>query len=178
MVKGKRSLNAALASVIAAAYAALVIALPGISFMAFQVRVADALLPLSIVLGWPAVVGVTVGCFVGNMAAPWGSWGLIAIDMIGGSFANFLASYLAYKIAYGRGRARRLVAVCVEIVVVTLIVGTYLTYIIGGRLELGPLYYSILIGVLIGSIVAIGVMGYALVEALERTGIIKLVRSS
>ncbi|MGQ9565478.1 MAG: QueT transporter family protein [Candidatus Bathyarchaeales archaeon] len=85
----------ALAVIVAALYAVLVVALAGISFQLVQVRVADALIPLSIVLGWPAVVGVTVGCVISNVVTPMPS---VLVDITFGATANFFASALAWKI--------------------------------------------------------------------------------
>jgi len=85
----------ALATIVAALYAVLVVALAGISFQLVQVRVADALIPLSIVLGWPVVVGVTVGCVISNVVTPMPS---VLIDITFGATANFFASVLAWKI--------------------------------------------------------------------------------
>ena len=160
-----RNWKIAVASIIAALYAVLVILLPAISFMAWQVRIADALLPLSTVLGWPAVLGVTIGCFIGNLAAPWGSWGLVLIDAIGGSIANFLSSYIAYKIAYKKTRIWRIIAAFIEVLVVTAIVGTYLTFILTGSIELGIPLFTIMSGIFVGSIISIGVIGLTLTEA-------------
>lgn len=163
------SRDLALASIIGAAYAALVLLLPATSFFAWQVRVADGLLLLSTILGWPAIVGVTVGCFIGNLSAPWGAMSLILLDAVGGSVANLAASYAAYRIAFGRGGRARLAAAAAEIAIVTLIVGTYLSYILLGSLSPGPPLYSIYMGVLVGSTISIGVIGTALTEALTRS---------
>jgi uncharacterized membrane protein len=159
----------AVAALVAAMYAALVAALPMISFLLWQVRLADALLMLSTVLGWPAVVGVTLGCLLGNlMAAPWGSALLAAIDAVLGSAANFLASYLAYRIAYRKGLRSKILAAGCEIAVVSIIVGSYLKFLLewafGAEV---PLWLSIT-GVVPGSLLAIGVLGTSLAVALER----------
>lgn len=163
-----RGRDLAVAALVAAMYAVLVAALPMISFLLWQVRIADALLMLSTVLGWPAVVGVTLGCFIGNLTAPWGSTALILIDAVMGSLANFAASYAAYKIAYKRGVLYRLAAAALEIAIVSLIVGSYLKYLLLWALNIDlPLHISIL-GVLPGSLIAIGVLGTALALALEK----------
>ena len=159
----------AVAALVAAMYAALVAALPMISFLLWQVRLADALLMLSTVLGWPAVVGVTLGCLLGNlMAAPWGSALLAAIDAVLGSAANFLASYLAYRVAYRKGLRSKILAAGCEIAVVSIIVGSYLKFLLewtfGAEV---PLWLSIT-GVVPGSLLAIGVLGTSLAVALER----------
>ena len=158
----------AVAALVAAMYAVLVAALPMVSFLMWQVRLADALLMLSTVLGWPAVVGVTFGCFLGNLTAPWGSALLVAIDAVLGSAANFLASYLAYRIAYRKGLKYKLLASCCEIAVVSIIVGSYLKFLLEWAFGVDlPLWLSVA-GVVPGSLVAIGALGTLLSAVLEK----------
>lgn len=158
----------ALSALIAAMYAVLVAALPMVSFLMWQVRLADSLLMLSTVVGWPAVIGVTVGCLVGNLSAPWGSPGLVLIDAALGSLANFLASYAGYALAYGRGLKEKLLAAAMEVAVVSALVGAYLKYLMLWAFEVDvPLVLSVL-GVVPGSLVAIGLLGTALAVALEK----------
>ena len=158
----------AVAALVAAMYAVLVAALPMVSFLMWQVRLADALLMLSTVLGWPAVVGVTFGCFLGNLTAPWGSALLVAIDAVLGSAANFLASHLAYRIAYRKGLKYKLLASCCEIAVVSIIVGSYLKFLLEWAFGVDlPLWLSVA-GVVPGSLVAIGALGTLLSVVLEK----------
>lgn len=147
----------------AAIYAVGVVVLSPISFLPIQVRVADALLPLAIIFGWPVILGLSIGAFVANF---FGSLG--AVDIIGGSLANFIATYVAWRIGRNRSKPWKLLGVGVEIVVITLIVGTYLTYVFGF-----PLAW---VGVFVGSLIAIGILGSVLLFALSRdrvTGMLK-----
>ena len=152
----KNSVSVMLTAVFAALYAVGVVFLAPISFEPFQVRVADALLPLSILSGWPAVLGLTLGAFVANFFG-----GLGPVDIFGGALANFIATYAAWRIGRDRGRSWRLVGVVAEIAVVTVIVGSYLSYLFNQ-----PLLITWL-GVLLGSIVAIGVLGSMVLFALS-----------
>jgi uncharacterized membrane protein len=118
---GVRKLNVkdlALTTVFAALYAVLVIALAGISFQLVQVRVADALIPLSIVFGWPAVIGVTVGCVISNVVSPLPS---VLVDITFGAVANFFASLLAWRI--GRWKRRSTFNVSIPFTLIILLVG-------------------------------------------------------
>ena len=142
-------------------------------------------MPLSILFGWPAVLGVTIGAGIGNVVGDSLS-GLsgasIGIDAIGGSVANLIAATLAWKIGSRnwtvRGnRASWIVATNTETAVITLIVGPYLGYLFGQ-----PYWFSIL-GILAGSIVAISVGGYLVLrvlgrpktlQALESTGLLQV----
>jgi uncharacterized membrane protein len=108
----------ALTTVFAALYAVLVIALAGISFQLVQVRVADALIPLSIVFGWPVVIGVTLGCVISNVVSPLPS---VLVDITFGAIANFFASLIAWRI--GVWRRLSTFDVSVPFTLITLLVG-------------------------------------------------------
>ncbi len=107
-----------LAAVIAALYAALVIVLAPISFGPIQLRVADCLIPLAALLGMPAVVGVSLGAFIGNayfmqFTGP--------IDVIFGALANLVAGWLIFRMR------RTLLQACLAgSAVIGVIVGGYL----------------------------------------------------
>jgi uncharacterized membrane protein len=59
-----------------------------------QLRIADCLIPLSALLGWPVVVGVTIGCLLTN------AYYFIGVyDVVFGSVANFVAGLLVWKIS-------------------------------------------------------------------------------
>jgi uncharacterized membrane protein len=149
-----------LTAVFAALYSVSVVFLAPISFQVFQVRVADALLPLAMLFGWPAVLGLSLGAFVANVFG-----GLGPIDMIGGALANFIATLAAWRIVNNRGRQWMILGVGVEIVVVTLIVGTYLSYLLAI-----PIVVS-WVGIFLGSLAAIGVLGSILLYALSRRNV-------
>ena len=155
-MKAKSSLNIALTAVFAAIYSIGVVFLAPISFQIFQVRVADALLPLAMLFGWPAVLGLSLGAFVANIFG-----GLGPIDMVGGAVANFIATFVAWRIANNRGRRWALVGVVSEVIIVTVVVGSYLSYLLAVPLEISWL------GVFLGSITAIGVLGSILFFALS-----------
>ena len=155
-----------LTAVFAAIYAVGVVFLAPISFQIFQVRVADALLPLSMIFGWPAVLGLTIGAFVANFYG-----GLGPVDMIGGALANFIATFAAWRIVLKQGRNWRLVGVGTEVLLISLIVGPYLSFLLAMPLGLG------IVGVLLGSVVAIGILGSILLFALSRQRMLAMLRS-
>jgi len=168
-----KSKEIAIASVIASLYAITVIMLPSISFLLFQVRIADALIPLSMILGWPAILGITIGCFVANFSAPWGQPFLVIIDAFFGSIANLIAGYVSWKL-YRNVSVRvnenlTLQLGCfVENIIVTLIVGTYLKYLLEVAFGIKvPLLVS-WFGILLGSLVSINLLGYSLALAVHK----------
>ena len=150
----------ALGSTIAALYAVGVILLAPISFYLFQVRVADALIPLSIIFGMPAALGVTLGNVVANIYG-----GLGYIDIIGGSIANFLAAYVGWKIGSKKFVGSWLTATIAQNIIVSSIVGFYLAALFEVPLEIGFL------GVLLGSIISMNIIGYILILAIKKSGV-------
>ncbi|MHA1238858.1 MAG: QueT transporter family protein [Candidatus Odinarchaeia archaeon] len=86
-----RSKDIALVGILAALYAALVVFLAPISFMGIQFRVADVLTGTVPVLGLPAVFGLTLGVFIGNLVSPLGLIDLISAAV---TFVCLLAIYL------------------------------------------------------------------------------------
>jgi len=165
-MKSKDSIRVTLTAVFAAIYAVGVVFLAPISFQIFQVRLADALLPLAMLFGWPAVLGLSLGAFVANFFG-----GLGPVDMIGGSVANFIATFAAWQIVCRRGKRWALVGVTIEIVIITLIVGPYLSYLLVMPIGVG------LLGVFLGSVVAIGILGSILFFAISRQRVVRLVTS-
>ena len=174
-----RSRNLALATVFGALYAALVIGFAPISNLPIQVRVADALMPLAILFGWPAILGLGIGTVVGNFAAdsitgfPSASIGL---DIAGGSLVNLLAGFLAWKIGQRGWRIRNwnvswFVATLVETALISVVVGGYL----GVAFSI-PLALSIL-GILAGEVVAINVGGFVLLNIIGRARSLNLFKS-
>jgi uncharacterized membrane protein len=168
------------ASAIAALYAILVSILPATSIPIIQVRVADILMAMSILFGWPAAIGVTIGAGLGNFVGDTilgNSGGITGVDVVLGSLANLLAATLAWKISgknwtiRGR-RASWLLAVNTETLIIALIVGTYL-----GWLFSVPLLLSIG-GILAGSIIAISIGGYTLLRILGRPKTLEALRST
>ena len=153
----KAAIHISLTSIFGALYAVGVVALAPISFQVFQVRVADALLPLAILFGWPAILGFSGGAFIANFFG-----GLGFVDILGGSAANFLATYIAWKIGRRNIKGAWLVATASEILLVTAIVGSYLSYLFQMPLEVG------LTGIFLGSLVATGILGSILLLVISR----------
>ncbi len=161
-----------LAAVMAALYAALVIVLAPISFGPVQLRVADCLLPLAAPFGWPAVVGVSLGAFVGNayfmqFTGP--------VDVVFGALANLVAGYLIFRL-----RRAILRACLVGSLVVGVIVGGYLWIYFPPPDILGmslPIWAGMMASITISSIVAVAVIGYTLVQALRASGFLRMLES-
>jgi len=149
-----------------ATYAIGVVGLAPISFAIFQVRVADSLLPLAIIFGLPASLGFSIGALVANMFG-----GLGMVDILGGSLANLIAGIVGWKIGQSRIRGRWFIATVAQNIILTVIVGTYLSYLLGLPVVLGWA------GIFLGSAVAVNILGYALLEAVSRSSILSLLES-
>jgi len=159
--KGWDSRGIALAALLAALYAAYVFYFSVTSFQVVQVRVVDALLPLSAIFGPPAIAGVTLGVFVGNLlGSPFGP-----IDIVGGTVANLVAATLAWQVGRRRFRGSWLLAIAIEIAAVTLIVGSYLVVLTSSPNV--PLWVG-WVEFLVSEVIAIGVLGYPLLRAVDR----------
>lgn len=137
------------------------------SFNPFQARLADALLPLSIIFGIPSALGFGLGALVSNLLFG----GLGIIDIIGGTVANLIACSLAYYIARRKGIIYRFIGTLTETLVISLIVGGYLSLFFDPPVSV-PLAISIF-GVLIGSIISINLIGFPVQEAIRKTSIYK-----
>lgn len=144
--------NISLCGIFAALYAVATVAFAPISYWIIQCRIADSLIPISALFGWPAIVGVSLGCIVANV---YGGLGLI--DIVFGSLANLLASLCAYML-----RKRPFVACFSSTIVITVIVGGYLWILFNVPLEFS------LIGVFLGSFISMNLLGYVLLKVLSR----------
>ena len=146
-------------TVTAALYATLVIVLAPISFGPVQLRVADCLIPLSAIFGWPAVLGVSLGALIGN-AYYW----LGPLDVVLGPVANLLSASLILIL-----RRRLFIACFAGSIAVGVIVGSYL-WVYFPPPELGfvklPLWAAMVLSITISSIIAIAVIGYAIIKTL------------
>jgi uncharacterized membrane protein len=114
-------LELSLAASFAALYAVAVVLLAPVSYGVMQVRLADALIPLSMVFGLPAVYGVTLGNIIANLYRGYGP-----IDVMFGTPANLLASYVALRL-----RSKLLLGCFAATMIVSLIVGGYLRILVG-----------------------------------------------
>ena len=180
-----------LASVFAALYAVLVVAFAGNSFLPIQLRVADMLMPLAILFGWPVALGLGIGALVGNFAGETllgFQFSSIAVDMIFGGITNLLAGIVAWQIGrrgwtrVGRNKVWFL-ATSAETVIISLVVGSYLYIILGIPAEI--IFYGFtfsgllasIAGIAVGSIVAINVLGYVLLLGLARPQTIRALKA-
>jgi uncharacterized membrane protein len=147
------SLEVALTAVLAAIYAIGTVVLAPISFLAFQVRVTDALIPLAFYLKRPAVVGVTIGVIIANLFSPFGF-----MDIIVGTAANFLA---AATCIYA---PRWWLAWVTPCTIIPVFVGAELAFFLGA--DLFPIFAF---EIFVGTFIAVAIIGTLVLRAIMDT---------
>ena len=146
-----------LAAVVAAAYAALTLLLPGPSFGYAQLRVAEAFTVLPFL--FPATApGLVVGCLVSNIISPYG-----LPDLICGTAATALAALLTMK-APNRWLAPLPPVVCNGVIVGALLAW----YEAGFGAGFWPMFALAGVGVAAGELVACYALGGLLLSALPK----------
>lgn len=165
-----------LAAVSASLYAVLSVVLAPISFGPVQLRVADCLLPLSALFGLPLVVGVTVGCSVGNIVGGVIAFGMVnPYDVILGSIANLTAASIIFHF-----RKRRLISCILGSIIIGIIVGGYLWLYVPSPDIFGlalPAWAAMIVSITISSFVAIAVIGYGILNILSKPSNLDALRS-
>ena len=136
-----------------------------------QLRVADFMIALAALFGWPIIGGVTLGCFLTNAY-----YFIGAPDVILGPIANLIAACLVLFL-----RKRRLLACVVGALPIGFIVGGYLWLVFGFQppevLSALPAWAAMIASITISSLIAVAVIGYALLSVLSRPGIIEPLKS-
>ena len=173
------SKDLALTAVFAALYATLVIVQGQSAAATIQLRIADCLIPLCALFGWPTIIGVTVGAFAGNMftSLPMANG---VFDVAFGPLANLLAGTTIYLL-----RKRRLTGCALASIEIGLLVGSYVWVIFGAPSNIftigiplnWPLWVASILSITISSLVAIAVVGYTLLSILARKNIALAFRS-
>ncbi|AFL66224.1 QueT transporter family protein [Desulfurococcus amylolyticus] len=145
--------------IIAAVYTAVTLMLGYISYGELQFRVSDAMiiLPLIVNMGLDAVIGLTIGGLLGNLASPFIPW-----DWVFGPLANLVASTIIYLV--GRTRLNTYVKLAVSSILASLAIAVIVGYeltVIYGLPELTILY------IFISELVIIGVIGGLVYRSLK-----------
>ena len=160
-----------LAIVFSSLYAVLLIVLAPISFGPVQLRVADCLIPLAALFGWPVIAGVTAGCFIGN-AYFW----LGPQDVILGTIANLIAATIIFML-----RKRQLLACVTGSLPIGVIVGSYLWLFFGFEADIFglqlPAVATMITSVTISTLIAVAVIGYAILRTFSSSSIISALKS-
>ena len=136
-----------------------------------QLRIADCLIAMSALLGWPIVAGVTVGCFITNAY-----YFLGPVDIIFGPLANLIAACVVLLL-----RKRRLLACVIGSFPIGGIVGGYLWTFpflpVPAVLGFLPIWAGMIVSITISSLISIAIVGYSLLSVLSRPSFIKVFKS-
>ncbi|MFP3985674.1 MAG: QueT transporter family protein [Candidatus Bathyarchaeia archaeon] len=136
-----------------------------------QLRVADCLIVLAALMGWPVAIGVTVGCVLTNAYAF-----ISPVDVVFGPVANLIAASLVITL-----KKHELLACIAAAFPIGLIVGGgYLWWFFEPPDILGlglPMWMAMMASITISSLIATAVIGYTLLKILGRSGIIEPLKS-
>ena len=152
----RRTLVVATAALYAALYAALTIAFGQIGYGGINFRVANALLGLIPLIGWPAVIGQGFGVLLANAASP---YSLDTLNVV----PSFVFAWVIWKL--------RKVSVILGLTLYSLALGASVSLVIGyPNLSL---VYSLFPIVTLGIFLATTVLGYFLYRAVGRSGVLQ-----
>ena len=160
-----------LAIVFSSLYAVLVIVLAPISFGPIQLRIADCLIPLAALFGWPVIAGVSVGCFIGNAYLWMGPQ-----DVILGTIANLIASTIIFML-----RKRQFMACVFGSLPIGIIVGSYLWLFFGFEADIFglqlPVVGAMIASITISTLIAVAGIGYVILKTLSSSSVISALKS-
>ena len=156
----KRSVVVATAAVYAAMYVVLVLAFSPISYGVINLRVANLLVGLVPLVGWPAVLGQALGVFIANQPALGDSLG--PIDLIN-VIPSFVLAWVVWKL---RNRS-----VFLGLTLYSVALGISVSYALNYAFNL-PLVVEIP-QVTAGIFLATAVLGYIFYKAVKRLGVLQ-----
>jgi uncharacterized membrane protein len=156
----RRSVVISTAAVYAAMYVTLALLFNPISYGAINLRVANVLIGLIPIIGWPAVLGQTLGVLIANQPALGDPLG--PIDLIN-VIPSFLFSLLLWKL--------RNTSVFLGLTLYSIALGITVSYALNYAFNL-PLLVEIP-QVTAGIFIATAVFGYLLFRAVKRLGVLQ-----
>jgi uncharacterized membrane protein len=134
-----------------------------------QLRLADCLIALAALFGWPLVGGVTFGCLLTNAY-----YFLGVQDVIFGPIANLMAASIILLL-----RKHRFFACVAGALPIGLVVGAYLSIFFTPPeiLSFLPAIAAMIISITISSLITIAGIGYLLLSILRRPSVIEPLKS-
>jgi uncharacterized membrane protein len=155
----RRSVLLATAAVYAAMYVALVLAFAPVGYGVINLRVANILLGLIPLIGWPAILGQALGVLIANQPAidPLGPIDLINV------VPSLVFSWLAWKLRH--------VSVFLGLTLYSIALGISVSFALNYAYGL-PLLVEIP-QVTAGIFLATAVLGYAMYRAVKRIGVLQ-----
>ena len=152
----RRTTLVATVSLYAAMYVVITYSFSPISYGQVQLRLANVMLGLIPLIGWPAVIGQAVGVFVANLGSPLGP-----IDLLN-AVPSFIFSFIIWKL--------RNVSVILGLVLYSVGLGLSVSFALNYAFGL-PLIVNIP-WVTAGNLIA-AALAYLLYKAVKRTGLLQ-----
>lgn len=152
------SKDIATAGILAATYTALVWVFQPISFLQYQVRIADALTGVIPLTGWAGIIGLTIGTFLANTISPLG-----VIDLL-----STIPEFMGLMILLFTFRKMGDKGVIIGLLIMSIIISSWVAFML--EFVLGIPFLIGFINVLIGSLIAIVLLGYIVYKALDKVG--------
>ncbi len=156
----RRSVVAATAAIYAAMYAALALLFSPISYGVVNLRVANVLVGLVPLIGWPAVLGQALGVFIANQPALGDSLG--PIDLLN-VIPSFVFSFLLWKL--------RNKSVFLGLTLYSIALGASVGYAVSYVFHV-PLVVALL-QVTVGIFLATAVLGYIMYRSVKKLGVLQ-----
>ena len=156
----RRSTVVATAAIYAAMYVVLAFAFSPISYGVVNLRIANILMGLVPIIGWPAVIGQTLGVFIANQPALGDPLG--PIDLIN-VVPSFVFSFLLWKL--------RNKSVFLGLTLYSIALGLTVSYALNYAFNL-PLVVEIP-QVTLGVFIATAILGYVMYRAVKKLGVLQ-----
>jgi len=142
----------AMSSVLAAVYAVVTVFAPVPQYQALQLRFADCLEVLAFFIGWPGVLGLSLGCFVANVLSPYG-----LLDMLLGTFSTVVSTmtvmYVGRNSSVKNFEGNLLISMGVSSIIMGVMIGYLLSFY-------GEIFGIAAAAVTLSQVVAKVVIGY------------------
>lgn len=144
-VKNRTIEKIVITAAIAAVYAALtaISGAFGLAFSGVQFRLSEALTILPVFSPY-AVAGLTLGCFISNLASPFGIF-----DMIFGTLSTLIAAYLSRKISCVTFKNTPILAPLPPVIVGAAVVGAMIAFLLpeGGFSTYAFIFSALSVGI-------------------------------
>ena len=152
------------AAIIAALYAVLTFFLQPLSFSGGQLRISEALTILPVITP-AAVPALAVGCFISNLASPFG-----VLDLVLGTSATLIAAVLSRLTAHIRVKKLPVLSAAFPVILNSISAGLVIAIMNGGGFTLAAFAASAL-SVAAGESIVCFLLGLPLCRVLEKSKI-------
>lgn len=153
-------------ALIAAVYTTLSLVLAPLSFGTLQVRVSEALTLLPLIYP-PALIGLTLGCFLTNLIGVFMGVNLLGfMDVFVGTLATFIAAQLTFQLRYTQVKGIPVLSILSPVLINAFFIGAELAYVLAPSFNVSTV---LIFGadVAIGEGIAVVAFGWPLLNVLK-----------